>query len=148
MKTKYFLLIFFLMQQSSCFITKQTTHLSEKEIFRYIDIGRNYRLYLNDQINKHEAHLVKTKTGEYKLKNKGYGDAHEIFIMADSKNTIRGFKFTYINGENFEEKVHSYEIILGKPLLYDNSALWQDKKTKFMILKDSTGAVISELMDK
>lgn len=129
---------------------------ASQEIFRYIDIGNDYKMLLGDNIDSHIKYLQKLDDNCFQFAG-GIGDADEIFVYIDKNNNIRKFKFTYPMGAFFKAKVMSYKTTFGSPNKemyashgnYVEKAIWEDAKTKFTITSLLRRSVMyAELVNK
>jgi hypothetical protein len=116
------------------------------EIFRYIDIGNDYRLLLGDKIEKHLA-IVKPVGLGYKLTGEGYGDANSIFIQVSKEGKIKRFQFLYGSEINKQSKIDNYKSMFGPPLVKDTISIWRDRITELQVTNFPDGSLVINLVD-
>ena len=115
-------------------------------IFRYIDIGNDYRLLLGDKIEKHLKVLKPVGSG-YKLTGEGYGDANSIFIQVSKEGKIKTFQFLYGSEISKQAKIDNYKSLFGDPLIKDNMSIWRDRFTELQVTNFSDGSLVINLVD-
>lgn len=111
------------------------------DIFRYIDIGNNYRLLLGDKIEKHIAILEPVGDG-YKLTGEGYGDAKGIFIYVSEEGKIERFQFLYGSGISKQSKIDDCRSLFGAPLVKDGMSIWKDTITELRVTRLPDGSLV------
>lgn len=116
------------------------------DIFRYIDIGSNYRLVLGDKIEKHLAILEPVGDG-YKLPGEGYGDAKSIFIHVSEEGKIERFQFLYGSKISKQSKIDNYRSTFGTPLVKDGMSIWKDTVTELQVTNLPDGSLVIYLID-
>jgi hypothetical protein len=116
------------------------------DIFRYIDIGNNYRLLLGDKIEKHLSVIEPVGFG-YKLTGESYGDANNIFIQVSEEGKIKRFQFLYGSDISKQSKIDNYKSLFGAPLLKDNISIWRDTITELQVTNLPDGSLVIYLVD-
>lgn len=119
---------------------------SKGSIFRYIDIGNNYRLVLGDKIDKHLA-ILEPMGGGYKLPGEGYGDAKNIFVHVSKEGKIERFQFLYGVEISKQAKVDDYRSVFGAPLTKHGASIWRDTITELQVTGLKDGALAIYLID-
>lgn len=119
---------------------------AKEAIFRYIDIGSNYRLLLGDKIEKHLA-ILEPVEGGYKLPGKSYGDANSILIRVSREGKIERFQFLYDSEISRQSKIDNYRSLFGAPLVKDGVSIWRDKITELQVTNHSDGSLVIYLID-
>lgn len=116
-----------------------------KEIFRYVDFGKNQRIFLGQNFLNSDNLFDKTEIG-YKTKPNSFGTTtlKNVSIIV-SNNKIKAIYFDYhFNRNIFEQKIVNYSKVLGSPTdrisLNSNSikievVYWEDKQTRFELVK-------------
>jgi hypothetical protein len=143
MKSHFLWICYFLLGMFAC---KPVPGKAKIDIFRYIDIGNNYRLLLGDDIGQHLNILTPTKLG-YKLSGEGYGDATSIYIEVSAHKKINNFQFLYKSEITKQSKVSEYNSIFGAPLQKNNISIWRDHVTELQVFSLKDGSLIVKLLD-
>jgi len=138
-----FIISFMLLGMLSC---APVLNKAKGDIFRYIDIGSNYRLLLGDKIEKHLA-ILEPEGGGYKLPGEGYGDANSILIHVSREGKIERFEFLYDSGISRQSKIDDYRSLFGAPLVKDGVSFWRDKMTELQVTNLSDGSLVIYLID-
>jgi len=115
-------------------------------IFRYIDIGNDYRLLLGDKIENH-LKVQKPVGSGYKLTGEGYEDANSIFIQVSKEGKIKTFQFLYGSEISKQAKSDNYKSLFGDPLIKDNVLIWRDRFTELQATNFSDGSFVINLVD-
>ncbi|MCF0072240.1 hypothetical protein LZD49_17300 [Dyadobacter sp. CY261] len=119
---------------------------TKENIFRYIDIGNDYRLLLGDKIEKHLAILKPVGLG-YKLTGEGYGDASSIFIQVSEEGKIERFQFLYDSEISKQSKIDNYKSMFGAPMANNTMSIWRDRITELQVTNLPDGSLVIYLVD-
>lgn len=119
---------------------------TKNNIFRYIDIGHDYRLLLGDKIEKH-LNVLKPVGPGYKLTGESYGDANSIFIQVSKEGKIKTFQFLYGSEISKQSKIDNYKSLFGNPLVKNNMSVWRDRTTELQVTNLPDGSLVINLVD-
>lgn len=117
-----------------------------KEIFRYIDLGRDRRISLGQEFSNIDDVFVKTETGYQSKPNTFEAKvAENISFVLTIDNKIKAIYFDYYwDEQTFEQKIANYTKSLGSPkgrISLDSNSIkveivyWEDKQTRFELVK-------------
>jgi hypothetical protein len=145
------LIIFFVFLLGSLSAYAQTQN---KEIFRYIDLGRDRRISLGQEFSNIDDLFVKTETGYQSKPNTFEAKvANNISFVLTIDNKIKAIYFDfYWDEQTFEQKIANYTKSLGSPkgrISLDSNSIkveivyWEDKQTRFEIVKKNEREKIS-----
>lgn len=150
MINKSILIIFALV----CGILSVHGQTQNKEIFRYVDFGKNKRILLGQEFSNNDNLFDKTETG-YKTKPNSFGNTvlKNVSLILTRNNKIKAIYFDYyLDQKTFEQRVTNYTKTLGNPngkVSLDSNSIkievvyWEDKQTRFELVKKTERGEIS-----
>lgn len=132
-----FLLILFI---QSCSVS----NINSKSIFRYVNLYQYGKIELGNSIHQYE-HLTVLSGNRCFLKENVFGGAESIELVTNEQGLIREIVFKYDKEVSMESQISSYSY-LGKPIIKNKNAIWNDGKTSFILFENS-GIVYSKISD-
>lgn len=132
-----FLLILFL---QSCSVS----NINSKSIFRYVNLYQYGKIELGNSIHQYK-HLTVLSGNRYFLKENVFGGAESIELVINKQGLISEIVFKYDQEVSMESQISSYSY-LGKPIIKNKNAIWNDGKTSF-VLFENRGIVYSKMSD-
>jgi len=81
----------------------------------------------------------------YFLKENVFGGAESIELVINKQGLISEIVFKYDQEVSMESQISSYSY-LGKPIIKNKNAIWNDGKTSF-VLFENRGIVYSKMSD-